>query len=225
MERARWPDLAKIALGVWMVAVLVAAFLYAPPDKNLGQAARIIFFHIPAAWVATLGFLLSVLYSIRFLAKRRRADDRRAVNAAGLGLVFCLLATLTGAIFARITWGAFWNWDPRETSIFFLLLFYSAYFALRAAIADEESRAAISSAYNVLGIAAVPFLVFVAPRLSALAGLHPEPIINVKGQLEMGARSLAVFLASLAGFTGVFVWAFRLANRISHLEEALLEDL
>jgi heme exporter protein C len=225
MNRQKWGDLGKIALGLWMTAVLVAAFLYAPSDENLGEAARVIFFHIPVAWVATLSFLLSVVYSIRFLRKRQRKDDRRAVNAAGLGLVYCVLATVTGAIFARITWGAFWNWDPRETSIFFLLLFYGAYFALRAAITDEESRATLSSAYNILGLVVVPFLVFVAPRLSALAGLHPEPLINVRGDLEMGTRTLIVFLASLAGFTGIFFWSFSLVNRISDVEESLLEEL
>ena len=144
--------LGKIALGLWMTAVLLAVFLLdARRLGTLGQGARIIFFHIPVAWVAALAFLLSSIHSILYLAKRSRTNDRRAVSAAGLGVVFCLLATLSGSIFARITWGAFWNWDPRETTIFFLLLFYAAYFALRAAVADEEARATLSAAYNVLG--------------------------------------------------------------------------
>ncbi len=223
MDKNRWTDLGSMALGVWMAGVILLAFLLDVATLGtLGQAARIIFFHIPTAWVTVVAFLVSSAYSIRYLLKRQRMDDHRAVNAAGLGIVFCLLATMTGAIFARITWGAFWNWDPRETSIFFLLLFYAAYFALRAAVADEQSRATLSAVYSILGIVVVPFLVFVAPRLSALAGLHPEPIINVQGELDMDPRALAVFLASLAGFTGIFVWAYSLANRVSRIGDVLL---
>jgi heme exporter protein C len=221
-----WTDLGKFTLGLWMVAVIVFSFLVpANALGSLGQAARIIFYHIPTAWVTALAFLVSSGYSIRYLMKRQREDDHRAANAASLGIVFCVLATLSGAFFARITWGAFWNWDPRETSIFFLLLFYAAYFALRAAVNDEENRATLSAAYNVLGFVVVPFLVFVAPRLSALAGLHPEPLINVQGELDMDPRALVIFLASLVGFTGMFFWAFRLANRVAQLEDTFLEEI
>jgi heme exporter protein C len=209
-----------------MAAVIVFAFLVpARTLGGLGQAARVIFFHIPTAWVTVVAFMLSSVYSIRYLARRRRVDDQRAVNAAVLGVVFCLLATVTGAIFATITWGSPWNWDPRETTIFFLLLFYAAYFALRAAVADEERRATFSAAYNVLGLVVVPFLVFVAPRLSALAGLHPEPLINLQGKLDMDWRALVIFLSSLAGFTGIFFWAYGLANRAARLQDRIFEEI
>ncbi len=222
MGSKRWTDVGKWALGVWMVAVLLGAFLLdARRLGTLGQGARIIFFHIPTAWVTVLALIVSSVLSIRYLARRRREDDRRAANSAGLGILFCLLATITGSIFARITWGAFWNWDPRETTIFVLLLFYAAYFALRAAVGDEETRATLSAAYNVLGLVVVPFLVFIAPRLPGLAGLHPEPIVNVRGEVDMDAQALLVFLASLVGFTGIYLWAFRLANRIALAEERM----
>ncbi len=220
-------DLApgKVVLGIWMTAVILAAFLLEARRLGaLGQGARVIFFHIPVAWVTVIAFLLSSVHSVLYLAKRRRVNDRRAASAAGLGLVFCLLATLSGSIFARITWGAFWNWDPRQTTVFFLLLFYAAYFALRVAVADEESRSTLSAAYNVLGLVVVPFLVFVAPRLSALAGLHPEPIINVQGRLDMDPAALGIFLAALLGFTGIFFWAYDLNNRAMDLEEHRLEQ-
>lgn len=225
MKQIGWAGIGKIFLGLWLALVIVFAFqVEARTLGSLGQAARVIFFHIPTAWVTALAFLLSSAYSIRYLVKRRRVDDHRSVNAAGLGIVFCVLATVTGAIFARITWGAFWNWDPRETSIFVLLLFYAAYFGLRMAVADEQRRATLSAAYNILGVVVVPFLVFVAPRLSALTGLHPEPIINVQGSLDMAPRALRVFLGSLAGFTGLFFWAYTLANRVSRLEDVFLEE-
>lgn len=223
MNRKRWVDVGKIVLGLWMVAVIVGAFLWVPPDEALGEGIRIIFFHIPVAWVTVLAFGISSIWGIVYLIRRRRQDDHRAANAAGLGIVFCLLATLSGSLFARITWGSFWNWDPRETTIFFLLLFYAAYFALRAAVNDEERRATLSAAYNILGLVVVPFLVFVAPRLAMLAGLHPDLFGSSEGGLPMGPRTLTVFLAALAGFTGIFIWAYMLANRVSRLEDALEE--
>lgn len=226
MTRRRWANLGKVALGIWMAGVILSAFLLpARTLGTLGQAARIIFFHVPTAWVTVLAFLTSSLLSVRYLLKRRREDDRRAVNAAALGIAFCLLATLTGSLFAQITWGLFWNWDPREMTISFLLLFYAAYFVLRAAVPDEQARATLSAAYNVLGLVVVPFLIFVAPRLPTLTGLHPEPIINVSGKLKIDPRALVVFLASLAGFTGLFFWMFDLSNRIAHVEDALMEEL
>lgn len=231
MKCERWADIAKIALGLWMVAVIAGAFLWVPPDwavvegerTGLGEGVRIVFFHIPVAWVTVLAFVISSIWSIVYLVRRRRQDDHRAVNAAGLGIVFCLLATLSGSLFARITWGSFWNWDPRETTIFFLLLFYAAYFALRAAVSDEGRRATLGAAYNILGLVVSPFLVFVAPRLASLAGLHPDLIGSFGGGLPIGPRTMTVFLAALAGFTGVFIWAYMLANRVSRLEDALEE--
>ena len=224
MARERWATLAKIALGVGLGAVIVAAGLV-PKPVDQGQGGRILFWHIPAAWVATLAFILSSGYSVRYLLRRRPADDYRAVNAATLGIVFCLLATASGALFARIAWGAFWNWDPRQTTIVFLLLFYAAYLGLRAAIADEERRATLSAAYNVLALVVVPFLVLVAPRL-ATPTLHPDTILNVRGAATAGLSPLfrAVFLAALAGFTGLFLWAYALANRASRIEQLLAEE-
>lgn len=202
----------KIALLFWLGGVILAAFLYAPPAEGLGQASRVIYFHIPVAWVAVLAFLVNMIYSIRYLRDRQALDDLRASSAAELGLLFAFLATVTGSIFARITWGSFWNWDPRETSMFILLLIYGAYFALRSAVEDKERRARLSAVYALVAFVTVPFLVFVIPRV--YFSLHPEPIVSARGQLKMGARMLQVFLASLVGFTGLFAWLYSLRVRV-----------
>ena len=110
-------------------------------------------------------------YGIRYLRKRDITDDIRSSSAAGLGLLFCILATVTGAVWAKFNWGSFWNWDPRETSIFVLLLIYGAYFSLRSAIEVEEKRATLSSVYSIIAAVTVPFFVFIMPRI--MTGLHP----------------------------------------------------
>ena len=131
---------------------------------------------------------------------------------AAWSMLFCFLATVTGAVFARIMWNAYWNWDPRQTSITILLLIYAAYFALRGAIADPERRATLSAVYAILAFVTVPFLVFVVPRI--YWSLHPDTIINTRGANEFDSRYTQVLMASLAGFTGLFVWLYTVGSRV-----------
>ena len=112
----------KILTGVLLSAVIVAVFLLPPPQKDLGDVSRIFFFHVPVAWVAVLAFFISMVNSVLFLKKSEIRYDLQAVTAARLGFLFCILALITGMIFARNTWGSFWNWDPRQTSLFILIL-------------------------------------------------------------------------------------------------------
>jgi heme exporter protein C len=224
-------DGLKIALGVWLSAVIVSALVFPIVDSpqhwyefpvipGLEDKARIMFFHVPMAWVTTLAFVVSLVYAVRYLAKKRMEDDERSAISAGLGLLFCVLATVTGAIWARFNWGAFWNWDPRQTSIFALLLVYGAYFALRSALEGNEKKATLSSAYAILAGVTVPFFIFVMPRI--LPGLHPgskgsgDPGPLVGGTINPTMR--IVFYASLLGFTALYVWMFSLRTRIRKME-------
>lgn len=206
----------KYLLGIWMAAVSLAAFVWAPADATLGEISRIIFFHIPTAWVSVLAFMASMVCGVRYLRRRDMADDRAAEIWAQIGLLFIVIATISGAIFAKATWGAYWSWDPRQTSIFVLFLIYMAYLALRSAIDDPERRAMLSSVYSIIAFVTVPLLVFVIPRLPGIQGLHPDDAIISK-KLNMDVRMLTVFLASLAGFTGFSLWMFNLKNRAMRL--------
>jgi heme exporter protein C len=213
----------KTVLLIWMSAVIAAAFLLPAPQSQLGPASRIFFFHVPVAWVAVLAFLLSFVFSIMYLKTKKPGYDAKASTASRLGFLFVILATISGSVFAKSTWGSFWNWDPRETSIFILLLIYGAYFALRSAVESEERRAALSSAYAIMAFVAVPFLVFVVPRV--YQSLHPtSSVINVRLQMQMPPAILITFLASLLGFTFLFLWMFTLERRISILAARQKED-
>lgn len=122
--------------------------------------------------------------------------------SALLGLLFCLSATVSGAVFAKLTWGAYWNWDPRQTTVFILLLIYGAYFALRASIEEQEQRAKLAAVYALLSSITVPFLVFIVPRF--YFSLHPEPVLNAAGKIEMDNSMLYVLIAALAACTALF---------------------
>jgi heme exporter protein C len=196
-------------------------WLQFPVIPALEQKARNIFFHVPVAWTTVVAFLVSLFYGYRYLRTRDIANDIKSVSSAGLGLMFCVLATITGALWAKFNWGSFWNWDPRETSIFILLLIYGAYFALRSALESEEKRATLSAVYSIVAGITVPFFIFVMPRM--MAGLHPGAKGDPEGagpvvQFDMSPNMLVVFLLSLLGFTLLYVWLFNIRVRMANLE-------
>ena len=206
----------KLLLTIWMGVIIIAAFLYAEAATGFpGETSRILFFHVPQAWVATLSFLISMIASAVYLAKRRVKADYLAQSAAELGFLFCVLATITGSIFAKATWGSFWNWDPRQTSIVILLMIYGAYFAVRSAVNDPDRRRVFAGVYSILAFVTVPFLVFVVPRITT--SLHPENTMN-PAHPGMDPKTLGVFLGSLFAYTGLFVWMLRLKIRVLRIE-------
>jgi len=213
-----WKTLVFLA----MCAVIVASFVTPAPQSIIGESSRIFYYHIPQAWVCVMAFAVSMIFSIRYLRNHNLEDDDRAVEAARLGFIFCILATLTGSIFAKVTWGSFWNWDPRETSIFILLLIYGAYFALRGAIEIEEKRAALAAVYSIFAFLTVPFLIFVVPRI--VPSLHPaDSIVNKNMQFTMGPTIRWIFFTSLGLFTIIFFWMFNLGRRVAHVHRVEME--
>ncbi|HEY3215204.1 MAG TPA: cytochrome c biogenesis protein CcsA [Candidatus Eisenbacteria bacterium] len=214
--------IARFVLLAWVLVCLLAAFLWAPLVPTLGETTRVLYFHIPSAWVAVLALGWSMLHSLLYLRRRDVEHDHQAAAAAEIGLLFCVGATVSGSLWAKAMWGSYWNWDPRETSIFFLLLIYGAYLALRSAIEQEERRARLSAIYSAAAFVAVPFLMFVVPRIYFT--LHPDPIINPRGKLDMDPRIREVFFAMLAGFTALFYWVLSLRVRIARLERRFIES-
>jgi len=212
----------KLALGIWMTGVVFFGFAMPIGDiPGLGPKARIIFFHVPMSWLAVLAFFMSMWYGIAYLRKKDITYDIKSATAAELGFVFSILATVTGSIWARFNWGSFWNWDPRETSIFVLLLIYGAYFSLRTALEIEERRASLSAVYSIVAFVTVPFFVFIMPRI--MFSLHPggggsaAPIVNSNGKMYLDMNMRFVFYASLIGFSFLYIWLFQMRTKIGLL--------
>jgi heme exporter protein C len=159
------------------------------------------------------------VWSFRYLfGGRQPRHDRAAVSAVEVGVVFCVLATVTGAIWAKVMWGAYWNWDPRQVWITVAILFYCAYLALRSAVVDLDARRRLCAAYAVLGLVVAPFLFFILPRMTGFT-LHPEPVVNPAGQIEMERRMGQVLLAGSLAFTVLFFWIHDLRCRLEALAE------
>lgn len=185
------------------LAICAAIIFFVPPIKGLGDLAKIIFFHVPTAWVSVVAFFTSAFFAAKFLREQNYSFDKLSARAARLGFVFVLLSTVSGAIFSKLTWGAYWNWDPRQTTIFVLILIYGAYLTLRAAVSDEKIRAKVSAVYSLLSVLTVPFLVFVLPRM--YFSLHPSPVLNTSGRVEMDSIVLIVLTAAVVDATLIFI--------------------
>ena len=206
--------LLKLSLLPYMAAVIAGAFLWVEPAEGfIGESSRIVFFHVPCAWTGALAFLVAAAYSLVYLVRRDDRSDAIAHAAVRLGLLFAFLTLVTGSIFAKIMWGAYWNWDPRQSSYLLLIFLYAAYLFLRAAIDDPERAARIGAAYALFAAVLMPFLVFVVPRVTE--SLHPQTVINREGRILMDTPTKTIFFAGLLGFTAIFLWLLELETRLA----------
>jgi heme exporter protein C len=213
--------LLKLLLLPYMAAVIAAAFLWpAPAQGFIGESSRIVFFHVPCAWTATLAFLVAAGASALYLWKGDPRYDDLAAAAVRLGLLFGILALVTGMLFASIMWGTWWNWDPRESSYLLLVFLYAAYLFLRSAVEDPDRRPRIAAAYALFAVILMPFLTFIVPRITT--SLHPQTVINPQGKILMDTPTRAVFFGALAGFSGLFAWLLSLDARASRRERLAL---
>jgi heme exporter protein C len=212
----------QIITGIWVAGVTVAAFLWLPPAEGFRspETARIVVFHVPCALLTFVAFLVNAVYSWKYLRSRDPLTDSKANAAAELGMLFAVLATVTGSLFAMEQWGSAWNWDPRETSIVMLMLVYAAYFVLRGAVEEKSKRARLSAAYALLAFPAMVFLIWILPRV--VESLHPTNTLFSRSGLDPKYR--ITLWSFFAGLMAIFVWMFRLRLRVELAEARLRQQ-
>ena len=209
----------KFGILILFIWVIVAAWIFEPPMSGINnpEVYRIFYFHVPIAFVTFLAYGLAMYQGILYLKTKDITYDLKSSSAALLGTVFCALATITGSIFAKMTWGMYWNWDPRETSIVVLLLVYLAYFSLRSAIPDPVRKANLASVYSILGFLAAIFTIFIWPRITP--GLHPGSPGDSGVVISMSGSTWMVFGPSLVAFIGLYIWIYSLTVRVGAMQE------
>lgn len=212
-----------ILIFVLMPAVFLMALKWAPPAEFLGESSRILYFHVPVAWISVISFAVAGYQSVMILLYEERMHEReyKAYNAAYAGIIFTVLAVITGSIWAKISWGSYWNWDPRETSIVILLLIYISYCSLYSALRDNTNRTRISSVYLIIAMITMPFFVFIIPRI--YPSLHPDTIINADRKIHLETTMKLTLFTSVGVFTVFYGYLYRLMNRISSIELILQE--
>jgi heme exporter protein C len=204
------------------VAAQAIGFLISPPDRAMGNLQKIMYVHVPSAWVAMLGFFIVFVVSLLYLWRRDLKYDRLAAATAEVSVLFTGLTLALGAIWGRPTWGIWWTWDPRLTSTAIMLLIYVGYLALRSFTEDEERRARWSAAVGILGFLNVPIVYF---SVKWWRTLHQVQTVDVAG--AMGSSYAIALLINSIAFMIVFAWLVGMRTHVAGLErhrEARLEE-
>lgn len=169
-----------------LAAVLLVRNLYVmlvrlPDEMYQGAIYRIIFFHVPAAWTAFLGFFVALVGSALYLATKNLRQDALAVAATEVSLAFAAANLITGMIWGRIIWGIWWTWDPRLTSMLVCVLLYAGYLMLRGAMEDPTARARASAVLSILAFVDVPIVFF---SIRWWRTQHPQPVVYGAGKMD-----------------------------------------
>lgn len=203
----------KYAVAGWMTLVIVAGFLIPIPDiPILKQSARNLFLHVPMWFTMSVCFAAGLVYSIRYLNDPKPATDRKAETATQVGLVFGICGLITGAVWARFTWGTWWTFaEPRMNLSALGMMIYVAYFVLRSAFDNPEKRAKIAAVYNVFAATTIPFLLYIIPR--QLPSLHPGADGNPAFSEITAPELRYIFYPAVVGFIALSIWLSNIVNR------------
>jgi len=195
--------LRLICLSGLMISSFVYSLIISPVTASMGELTRILYFHVPLAWVAVIAFFVAGIMAIIFLKNSNHTCFAYFHSSAEIGMVFIILTTVTGAVWAKNTWGSYWNWDPRQTSVFILMLIYFGYFAYYSATGKDAAHNRTLAVYIILALCAVPFLVFIIPRMQAT--LHPEPVINAQKKITMEPSMFNALIISVIAYTAFYI--------------------
>jgi heme exporter protein C len=189
------------ALG--LAAGLVMGFVVAPREVTQGNVQRIMYVHVPAVWVAYLAFTVGLVASIAYLAKRRPGADRLAHAACEVGTVFLGLNIATGAIWGKPTWGTWWTWDARLTSVSILFVMYLGYLLLRGMIEDRERGARYAAVLGIVAAFNIPLVHF---SVYWWRTLHQPPSLMKPGPGTMPDIIVAALVVNFAAFSLLYVY-------------------
>jgi heme exporter protein C len=177
-------------------AALAAALAIAPPDALQGQAQRLMYVHVPAAWLAYACFGVVLVASIGYLLRRDLRWDRRAQAAGELGVGMTALAIVLGSLWGRPVWGTWWVWDPRLVTTVVLLLVYAGYLSVRGLGDDRAGGARRAAAVGILGFVNVPVVHFSVVWWRTLH--QPATVLSPDPAPMDGRMALALLLAAVA---------------------------
>ena len=198
------------ALG--LIAGLVMGFGVAPREITQGNVQRIMYLHVPTAWVAYLAFGIVFFASIGYLWTRSHAADRLARASAEAGVIFTGVTIAAGSIWGKPTWGTWWTWDARLTSVAIMFVMYLGYLLLRGIIEEPEQAARYSAVLGIVAALDVPLVHF---SVSWWRTLHQPPTVMKPGPINMPPAILAALLVNVVAFT--LLYTYFVAKRVNTL--------
>jgi len=207
------PWFAALAVILTLVGLYIA-FLVAPTDATQGESYRIIFIHVPAAWMSMFLYVVMAFWAAVGLAFNTRLSSMMATAIAPTGALMTFLALWTGALWGRPTWGAYWVWDARLTSELILLFLYLGFIALQAAIDDPRRADKAGAVLAIIGVINVPIIYFSVKWWNTL---HQGASVSVKGSSMATTMLVGMLIMALA------YWMYAIAAVLIRVRTIILE--
>jgi len=219
MLRSFWYYSWRILSVLLLFYVLFFGFYNEVPRLPiLNETIRNLFFHVPMWWTMMILFLVSMVSSTQYLITGKSYYDLRAVEFVNTGYAFGMAGLITGSLWAKYTWGAWWSMDPIQNGSLITLLLYLAYAILRNAITDMERRARIGAVYNIIAFFVMIPLIWIIPRVAS--SLHPGKGGNPGfGTYDLDNEMRLVFYPAVIGFLLLGLWMANLKFRHRKLVE------
>ena len=189
------PTVWAITIALFAVG-LYGALVTAPPDYQQGETVRIMYVHVPAAWMSLFVYTVMALASAVAAIFRHPLADVAAKTAAPIGAVFCFLSLATGSLWGKPMWGAWWVWDARLTSMFVLMLLYIGYMAIWAAIEEPHRAAMVARVVALVGFINIPIVKFSVDWWNSLH--QPASVFRADGPTIAGPMLWPLFVMGLA---------------------------
>jgi heme exporter protein C len=193
-----WAAGLSVLAAAAMVWAFYLIFFYAPTERTMGVVQRIFYVHVPSAWVAFLAFGIVALCSLGYLWLRDDRLDAIAVSAAELGVVYTTAVLITGPLWGKLAWGAWWVWEPRLTLTLLLWLIYISYFMIRNATENPERGKRFAAIVGIVGAIDIPLIHM---SVQWFRSQHPQPVIMRPDGPSADPEIVQTLLVSLLAFT------------------------
>lgn len=188
-----WLTLLMMSVATYLV------FMWVPSERIMGPVQKIFYFHVASAWIGFFAFFVVFIAGLAYLFTRNQRWDILGVASAEIGVMFTTIVLITGPIWARPTWNAWWTWDPRLTTTLILWFIYLAYLMIRTSIHEEEKRARFTAIFGVIGFIDVPIVWF---SIRWWRTIHPV-VVDSSG-FAMSDKMVTTLVVSVVAFTCLY---------------------
>jgi len=197
-----------------ITASMYLGFIYAPPEQTMGDAQRIMYFHVAAAWNGFLAFGVVCVAAVLYLWRGERGWSRVVYASAEIGVFFTSICIIGGSVWARAVWNVWWTWDPRLTTTLLLWFIFVGLLVVRGSAEGDVARERLAAVIGIVGFFVVP-IVYMSDQW--WVGLHPQ-LITMSG-FAMPGRMVVALMSSFAAFTVFYLWLLGRRLRLVALAE------